>query len=172
MMKVRPSESIYQFFTHSSGPEGADDNDMIVNAALATPSVFIYTVPAGNFAYISRVNILLIDTNTVTDGFAQLSALTNGILVQAMDSAGVESEDFTNGRPILQHMDFVYLAGVDVDLISGAAQPDVIKIRWTLERALNQEPLFLRPGESLRMTIRDDLTGIETFRAMVQGRLK
>jgi hypothetical protein len=132
-------------------------------------SIFEYQVPAGfNFKF-SRINITMLDGAMRPGQFGGLgAALTNGCLFQIVDVGGAEVLDFTDGVPITFNAEFALLAGVDT-IIAPAAGDDWLPIRFTVAKA--GAPMLLPPGFRIRWTNRDDVSGLTTFRMMVQGLL-
>jgi hypothetical protein len=147
---------------------GSGEIEMAVDGSSVT-QVFAHTVPATEAHAISRCLMQVIVNGPTVTGFASGSALTNGILVDAIDADGNELADFTP-TPIKDNHNFLKLAGVDALNELGAGL-DVLPVRWTLRKA-GFLPVF-PSGSSFRIHIRDDLTdagfAITTFLANVQG---
>jgi len=162
------ADAVFDFLTLISGPSGADSDDMITDYAGSVPSVFGYTVPAGQTLYLSRVNFLITDGGVKPDTFGGLSALTNGCTVKIHDAAGTARLDFMAGQTIKANSQFAYLAGADIQPVAGTAI-DSLPIRWTIGKAFSGRSLRLPQGWSIRWTNNDALTGLNEFRAMLQG---
>ena len=99
------------------------------------------------------------------------SALTNGIVVEVVNGSGSTATqlfDFTDGQNIKTNENWTLLSGTDA-VATPAAGDDALPIRWTL--AKSGSSLYLKPGHRIRFTLQDDLTGISSMRAMVQGEL-
>jgi hypothetical protein len=164
-----PSAFIYAWLRQTSGnpPVSGDDRDMNVDGSLATPGVFQWTVPPQRIAKLSRINIVIVDGGIGWNEFAGLgSDLTNGILLQTMFADGNPSLDFLEGEAIRTNADFSSMAGVDGISIA-AAGDDVLPVRFSFFKAGSE--IELRENESIRIMIRDDLTGITRMRAKLQG---
>ncbi len=164
-----PSGFIYAFLRQTSGnpPASGDDRDMNVVADTATPGVFQYIVPENRIVKLARINIGIVDGGIRWNEFAGLGApLDNGIQLQTMFADGNPSLDFLEGEAIQTNQDFEALAGVDA-VVALAAGDDLMPIRFSFFKAGTE--IVLKENESLRMLIRDDLSGMTEMRAMVQG---
>lgn len=134
-----------------------------------TPVLFDYVIPENFVGLLVRVNIHLYNSSIQPDGFGGLAALANGILIQALDADNNLLIDFTDGYPIKKSCEWTGLAGTDAGIDQHGGQTDSQYIRWTIAKA--GEKLELDEGQKFRIMIRDDLTGIPQFRAMLQGLL-
>ena len=164
-----PSAFIYAWLRQTSGnpPVSGDDRDMNVNGSLATPGVFQWTVPLQRIAKLSRINIVIVDGGIGWNEFAGLgSDLTNGIMFETMFADGNPSLNFLEGEAIKTNSDFTALAGVDAISVA-AAGDDVLPVRFSFFKSGSE--IELRENESIRMMIRDDLTGVTRMRAKLQG---
>ncbi len=163
---VAANQFIYSYLTHISGPDGTDDENMDPDAS-AADAVYEYVVPPGPSARLARLNMAIVDPTPRLDQFGGQAALGNGVLMQVIDGDGNELIDLTGGRPIQTNAEFLYLAGVDMELIQTAGA-GVVKVRASLFKA--GANMFMLPGERIRFTIRDNLSTLGTeFRCMVQG---
>ncbi len=164
-----PEDHVFEYLTRLS--DGAVDMDVDGSAAVQN---FDYVVPAGTqykqFSAV-RINFGLVDGAIRWGQFGGLgSALGNGLLIQALHEDGTVLQDFgTTANPITTNENFANLAGVD-NIIVPAAGDDAIPIRWTIERSGNK--MTLLPNWRFRIVVRDNLTGLSFFRAMIQGVLK
>lgn len=164
-MGMRPDEYIFSLLDSGSGVD--------MNVDGGTPVHFKYTVPTNHTAYIERINFTLLDITMQNDLFGGLAALTNGVLVRAYDADDTLLLDFLDGEPIKQNSDFCLLAGTDAPVSAGAGA-DFLPIRWTVAKAAEQNDgrlaaLKLTEGQYIRVTVQDNLTGLDRFRGMVQG---
>ncbi|KKN41079.1 hypothetical protein LCGC14_0726880 [marine sediment metagenome] len=148
--------------------ENAGSRDMNVDGT--TPVTFEYGPPAGLVAAIERCLIHLFDSTIDPSDFGGIRpALTNGLLVQLIEPDDSVGLDFLDGETINNNGEFSLLAGVDVVFESGVGD-DQIYVRWTL--ALDHgAPLLLRTGDRFRVTVRDDIQAISSFRWALKGRL-
>lgn len=147
--------------------KNAGSAEMAVNGT--TPKVFEYVVPAGKNVWIQRLNIFGTNTNIDPDNFFGISALSNGLKIEVVDSSDVLIKDFTDGLPIKSLIDLSALAGSDagssIDRLGSADSGATV--RWTISKA--GEPLFIREGYKFRVTVRDNISGITKLRMMLQG---
>ena len=135
-----------------------------------TPVKYKYTAPEDTAVLIGRCCILIVDGSQSPTKFGGINPLTNGLVVQAIDIDGTTVlQDFTGGELIKFNSEFVFLAGIDRP-ITAAAGDDVLEVRWTLTEAGAGSPGMLLPGQSLQVTVQDNLTAITSFRWKVQGR--
>lgn len=163
------SKMNFKLFSSFSGPQGAGGaTDLRSNSDNgANLSKYRVRAPAGKRLSIYRCNVLIRDANPTISKFGGLAALTNGVLIRVVDRSGTVISDFLNGASIQKNCDFVLLAGIDVLKTSGT---DLVDIRWTLSAGLGG-PLILKDEESLEIVVQDNLTGLDEFRVMAQGRL-
>ncbi len=161
---MNDTDSFFEMFTSSSGV-----TEMKVSGTAVTPIAFFVspsTAESPRGVDIARINIKLTDTGLRWTFFGGLGALTNGVKIEHLSTAGAVLFDFTDGHPMKINADWSLLAGTD-DMIHPAAGPDAIPIRWTLAKA--GSAFHLNQGQSLRISVQDDLTGLTTFEAMAQG---
>lgn len=168
---VEPSKVLSNFVRHESGPTGSDDENMNCDGSV-TPGIFSYMVPANTTMQIARLNIAIIDAGAALGRFGGIPKLTNGVLIQCVDPNGLPILNLEGGRAVTANRDFLFVAGVDMDIIPAMVDGDVgvVKVRYTIFRT--GANMSLPAGESIRFTIRDDLTAIDEFRCMVQGTMK
>lgn len=98
--------------------------------------------------------------------FGNLAALTNGILLQLVDSAGTVT-DLTGGVPIRKNQDLARFLGAglkyDVGVGNDAVFGDVVMVD------VFGEPLLARATEEVQILVQDDLTGLTDAWASVQS---
>ncbi len=110
----------------------------------------------------------IIDSNIRPDRFGGMTGLTNGIQFVVLDEDDNVIIDFNDGVPISSHMDLAALGGNDVVTTIGQSPAlDAVLVRWTMERAGDR--MHIRPGQRIRMLIRDDFTELAEFRVKIQG---
>jgi hypothetical protein len=151
-----PSQFVFSNL-YNGGPE------MNVNGSI-TPSSHRYTVPAGKRTYVYRINLIILDASITASKFGGLGALSIGITIKAKDSDDVLLLDFLDGQTIKNNAEFCLLAGTDMKIGPGT---DSISIRWTIDKAGGS--LILESGEYLEILVQDDLIGLTSFQAMLQG---
>lgn len=135
---------------------------------------FDYIVPAGTIYkqfLFSRINLVIVDGGIRWGRFGGLAtALTNGLLIQALDDNNVIQQHFTTDvHPIQTNEDFGGLAGVD-NVIRLAAGDDAMPVRFSIFKSGNL--MTLLPNWRVRVVVQDDLTGISHLDGIVQGVLK
>lgn len=139
---------------------------MNVNGSV-TPVNFRYTVPAGKQVWLHRLHMTATNTNMSKTTFFGEVALTNGLTFQVHDQTDALLIDFLDGEPITVTHEFGALVGVDIQTVASGAGNDYESVRWTI--ANSGEPLFMDEGSYIECVISDDLTGISTMKAMIQG---
>lgn len=140
-------------------------SDMAVDGT--TPVEFDYQVPAGERFDLERINIVITDTNITNDKFGGITALTNGLTVEVIESDGTTlAFDFTADKKIRTNTDFAFFAGSDTEIF-GSGLVDAVLVRWTISKA--GAPLRLDRQQYLRVTVSDNLTGLTSMGIMVQG---
>lgn len=147
---VNPEEALYD-----------DLGDMSVNGAV-TPQSFDYVVPAGKRAIVQQVNFVIrCSSDPVADGFGNGAALTNGVTIQFLDTGLVLKKDPLDGSVIQRNEDWAGLGGAQTVLdVTG----DMVVVEWFLPT-----PIALAAAQRLRVQVRDDLSGLEDFRAKIMG---
>lgn len=130
---------------------------MNVNGSV-TPQNFLYTVPADTVYYLESISIIISDTGTPTAAkFGDLVALTNGVRLQ-IKSSGTTYDVYnfkTNGE-LTMFFNNVFIPPTagwlnDTDLLVGTVK--------------FEKPIKLNGANSdfVQFTIRDNLTGLNTF---------
>ena len=141
------------------------NNTQIGGASTTATSTFAFN--PGRTCMIERVNVPVVDGSMTPDKFAGLSALTNGLLIRVCDAAGVEQIDYTDGEGIKTNSDWGILAGSDNTIVVAAGTGGMV-VRWTI--AKSGSPLLLPANHEFQVIRRDNLVGITSMKAMVQGR--
>jgi hypothetical protein len=140
---------------------------MNINGSV-TPAVYEVRCPATAKWKLVRVNFMLLDTGIIPSNFGGVAALTNGLTIKVVDASDVVLLDFMEGETIKQNADFTYLAGVDAPVLDTlGGNPDMLPIRWTIAKAGNS--ILLHGGDAIQITVPDDLSTMNDFRAMIQG---
>lgn len=156
---IAPDDALFAYLKLSSSIE--------MNVDGSSAKSFDY-VATGRMA-IERVNFNTVDdVKWDADGFFSLSVLSNGLLIQVVDTNGttVLQHFGTNDAPIKRHADLYSLAGIDVsdDTTGGTSSSGV---RWTIEKA--GLAIELIEDQRFRVVVQDDLQGFVQFRVMIQG---
>jgi len=136
----------------------------------SAPVDFIYQVPSGKIAALTRVIIRISDGSSIDpDVYGGLTApLTNGITVsvkrsddsvlQYLHSNTVSDVVGAVASPIKENADWASLC-YDFSIVpdSGGSKEDLALYRWTFARA--GMPLILSNQEKFCVTVNDDFTG-------------
>jgi len=155
---------VFKLLASSSGA-----TDLAVDGSTAS-AWYRYTCPASREVWLERVNIVILDPGIEPDRFGGSSAVTNGLEVRTWTVASSSVIlDFTDGNTILNNSDWGLLAGPDTPIqsVAGGARPDQLTVRWTIGKS--GAALKLTSGQALEFLVQDDLTGLDSFKAMVQG---
>lgn len=153
---VLPTELLYKFLLDGG------TTDLSVDGT--TPVKYRYTVPADKLAVIQRSLAMVNDKGIVPSKFGAIDALTNGLLVEAIDTNGSTIMiDFMDGEPIKDNSDFSHFAIVDIKTDAGMGD-DLVLMDWLLPT-----PLILTAGQIFQVTVRDDLTDISHIHWSIQG---
>ncbi len=133
----------------------------------STEAEYLYTCPDNKIVFIDEVNILIVDGGISPTKFGGITALTNGVLIQSVDSDGTTVlVNFTAEFPIKKNADWHLLAGSDRET-TAAAGDDTEEVSWSLVG--ESGPLLLTEGQIFCMIIRDDLRAITEFIVAVDG---
>jgi hypothetical protein len=143
--------------------KNAGSPEMNVNGSV-TPVVFEYVVASDKYFGIAEINIVISDGAITPTKFGGITALSNGILWQVVDASNTLVFDFCPGGSIKQNAEFANVGGSVIILTGGA---DQISITW--HAATSGISAIIQNGWKLRITVRDDLTGLAYFRAAVTG---
>ena len=133
-------------------------------ASAATPLYFKATTTVN----LHRMIIHIGDTTGMqAQKYGNIAELTNGYTVKVIDNDNVtELMDLCNLVPIKSN------GGIgrycyDVELRTWGAGNEFVQARWTFAKA--GQPLRLKQGQRLSITLNDDLTGLLEHYFMVQG---
>jgi len=139
---------------------------------------FIYQVPEGKIAAITRVIIIMTHTSSLDpDLYAGIGELTNGIVPKILKSDDSVLQHLTSdtvaglvgisAKPIKTNKDWSALC-YDFKIIPDSGNdPDLGLYRWTFSRA--GLPLVLDNQEKLCFSLNDNFTGLSDHRFIVQG---
>ena len=151
-----------QYFSEFLREPGGSEN-MGVNGSV-TPVEFTYMVPANKILLLRRSFIELTDGNNPfgSQDFGALGALSNGVLIEIVKENGliVELENWKKNVDISSTMFDFENPFKDGSYVG----------RWTYERDVG-DFITLNPGDTYRMTIRDNLSGVDNFTTKLKGKL-
>lgn len=154
-MPRNANDFVYEFLKNSTSVEMG-----------TVAGTFSYTVPASKTFQLSRMNFSMVDGAMQYGKFGGMTALTNGIKVEVIDSTGGTLIDFTGGVPLKSNEDFACLAGVDA-IAEPTAGDDFMPVRFTIAKAGDE--MRLSEGNVIQVVTQDDLSALSHFRCMVQG---
>lgn len=98
------------------------------------------------------------------------AALAVGIFVKIIDSDGLTVlKDLTDNIAIKANAQWGQLC-YDVDVKAWGTGNELLVSRWTFSAA--GSPIRLNPGQSLRVVLNDDFTGLVDHKFMIQGEIK
>jgi len=118
---------------------------------------------------ISRLIVSVYDTKTFTAQiYASIGVLGNGIEVKHIAANGTTVlNDLTDSEPITINAEWGMMC-YDVDVKSWGAGNEMLLARWTFAKA-GQDGINLSEGESIRVFMSDNLSGLLNHRFMFQG---
>ena len=133
---------------------------------LSTPTDF-YIADSDKTFYINRMLVQVEDSGAfATDGYGAGSGLTNGITVNIYNSSGTVLNDLTDDVPIMSNNDWARVC-YDLKLENWASGNGAIHARFTFVNA--GQPIVLRQGDRLGLTLNDNFTGLVSQYFKVQG---
>lgn len=141
--------------------------DMNIDASTVSKE-FIYKSPIDKDSFITRINFIIgydkIKKPT-SHTFADLDqSLHNGILVEVLNCDNIMVLDVLDNTTIKENIDFALMCGIDFSINTFF---NTMIISWSL--ISNGGLLLLEENETIRITIRDDLSSLVKFQAIVQG---
>lgn len=140
--------------------------DMNVDAG-TTPQVFSYAVPVDKRFLLVHVIAVIVDGGIGFGSFAGLtSALSTGIEFGIYRN-GVQELDFTGGVNIKTNEDLMILT--EGSIITPAAGDDALHFVFELARDAADHPALLMQGDSIKVTLNDDLSDLSSFRFLIHG---
>lgn len=140
-----------------------DLGDLAVDGS-TTDQTFDYIVPAGKKAVIQKITVgVRCATAPVGDGFGDLAELEDGLLLEFLDTDLSVLLDLAGGVPVALNEGWAMLAGSDVDIDSVLFQ-----VRATITLPA---PVELEAAQRFRVTVQDDLSGLDEFRIQLRGYL-
>jgi hypothetical protein len=154
------ADKLFFKFLRNGGSE-----EMNVNGSV-TPAAFEFSA-TGKTHLITHLVVHIQDGGITPTEFAGLgSALSNGLLISVYDTDGTtELLDITDGHPITDNGEFAHLQSEAPVITVPAAGDDDLHAVIDFEGGL-----LLDPGQSVRVTVRDDLTAVTEFHMLAHGR--
>lgn len=125
-----------------------------------TPAVFRFDAAAAKLSTVAAIAIVLADGAILEAGFGGLAALEAGTgLRLTVATADVELADLLGGGELTNHADLIAY-GARVEFLGST----LVAVRLELAA-----PIDLVPGQRLALTVRADLSGLTTARAVALG---
>lgn len=135
--------------------DGTGNDNANVDGSV-TPVAFKLTCPSDRIYEVHRAIIFVQDTGTFTAvKYGVLPTLTNGVLLDTYDVSGVAKDQIQHS--IKSNSEWAKHC-YDATPHTYGSGDNAIAVRWTFSKS--GEPIYLKPGESLRFTVQDDLTGL------------
>ena len=160
MANKGPAQFVYEYLK-----DAAESVEMDVDGG--TPVAYEYVVPTGKTFLLARFNMSIVDGSMQYGKFGGLTALTNGVKLEAINRDGTTVLlDFTGGQNLKANEDFANLAGVDA-IAEPTAGDDFMPVRFTVHKA--GAYIALQELQIIRATVQDNLADLSYFRIMVQG---
>jgi hypothetical protein len=136
--------------------DGTGTINMGVNGA-TTPVEFKCTVPSDTIYLIERMIVVVQDVGGLDAGFyGNNITVANGVTLKIVRT-DLSEEVLTYGRPVKTNSCWAAYCH-DVHAIDFGLGDNLLSVRWTFSK--DGAPLKLNAGDSLVMTINDDLTGL------------
>ena len=159
---VDATDMVFEFFKTTAGSIEMD----VDGSATAVP--FELHVRDSSIV-ISRILIEVLDDATEDiDGFFTIAALTNGLLIEVLGHAGETLQSFgTSDAGIKRHVDLGSLGGHDLLHTEDVPATSLFIVRWSLWKSGKR--LLLREGQTMRVTVRDNLEALTQLRFSAQG---
>jgi hypothetical protein len=125
-----------------------------------TAVAYAYTCPASSQAVIDELVIALRDASPTAATLGGIAAVAVGCSLAVYSTTPAVLVDLLAGQTIKRNGDMAALgAELEIDAAGG-----LVVARWRFTR-----PIRLAAGESIRLTVADDLTGIDDARATIRG---
>lgn len=149
---------IFKWLRDSEGNRNANVNGS------AEPAIFEYTAPEDHVD-ISRLIVTIVDEGKFqTAYYGNRISLTNGIKVEIVDNGNLL--DLLDGETIKTNVGWASLCH-DFTYFDIGIGNNMATMRWTFAKA--KYPLILFKGQTFRVTIQDDLTGLVEHFFQIQG---
>lgn len=118
---------------------------------------------------VARLIAFVRDTGSFDSGsYGNGVAMTNGITIGVYDANDILLTDILDGKAILTNVDWKR-ASYDITVSTFGAGSEAMSIRWTFTAA--GEPITLRSGRYIGVTINDNLTGLQEHTFQFQGKV-
>lgn len=136
--------------------------DMNVNGS-STPVNFDIFASTGKIFYVQRLTFTIIDNSINFEKFGGLSSLTNGIDIKTKEGGLAERP---LGTGIKKNSDF-YEGGLKVTLENSTK--DILVLTFEFTDVNTSLKLVDSANDYIRLTVNDNLTGLDTYTMVAQG---
>lgn len=148
-----------------SGIKSADVNGS------GTQVDFKITCPEGKLLELQRMIVYVTDVGKLqVDKYGKDIVMTNGITCEVRDPLGAPLIDMFDGIPVKTNMDWSAICYDTLITNGGTQDVSSMSVRWTFSET--GQRLALRSGESLVVTINDNLSALTDHRFFVQGEVR
>lgn len=132
-----------------------------------TPQYFYIKPRLTPYIDVHRMIVFVRDAGAMdVENYGNIPGLTNGISLEIIDTAGNVLADLADGDPIKSNGEWQALC-YDATVSSWGTGDEVFCARWTFAKA--GRPITLKAGNSIRVGIHDDLTGLVSHLFTFQG---
>jgi hypothetical protein len=140
---------------------------MAVNGSV-TAVEFEWVNDKSTICHVNRLILHYVDTGTFDAAkYGNGVTLTNGIKLELIaDDGATVVLDLLDGFPIKTNSEWAAVA-YDWKSIDIGTGDDAATVRFTFGNS--GDALYVAPGEAVRMTVQDDLTGLTSHTAKIQG---
>ena len=145
--------------------EGTDANSSGTWSVTVQPDYLGYRA-TGNLV-LSRMLVHLEDTTGFQSvDYGNMSALTNGVVVEIVDADDTVIDTLTDRLPVKNNANWgAHCYDVRVD--SWGSGNEMLAVRWTF--ASSGTPILLKRGEAIRVFLNDDMSGLISHLFTIQG---
>lgn len=148
----------------------ADSANIKINGAV-TPVAFEFAPDAGDTVLVRRIIIKLQDGGAFdAEKFGNAIVLANGMLLQVVNADDEVLLDLLDGM-VLQTNGDIARECFDVNVHSWGTGDEILVARWTFSKDVGDNGVLLSGdlGHKLRLTVRDDQTGLVDGSVAVRG---
>jgi hypothetical protein len=158
----------------STNGDGTGDTEVIGDYSV-TPGIFEFIAPADTdrTAEVVRMIVSIRDTGMFdAETYGNGITLTNGLTMSIRNGDGSHLEDVF-AFPIRSNADWASHVGpFGADVKTWGQGDEFLVLRWTFADYMgtgSAGPMVLQPGQRLRLTAADDLSGLVSHRFVLEG---
>ena len=160
-----PADQLFRYLDTNGDGTGMKD----ATGDYSSAATYFYIEAPQNETYVLNRMIVKIRGSTgglSADGYGNIAALTNGILVHVRNAAGSVILDLTDGLAVKLNADWNRLC-FDAEPVTYGAGDNFVIVRWTF--ANSGSPIVLSPGQSFGLLMNDNLSSLNGHFFHVQG---